>query len=122
MIRRIAPAALAVGIGLGAAGTTASAAGPSAETTTVAPAAYGGCTTTSQWVGGGGNPSAPYNSSEPSFFFSFFVTSFTCTGPNGVAQRDDFAFFGSSVTLNGQFVQTADFSDAFVRRLAGLAA
>jgi hypothetical protein len=116
LVRRIAPAALAVGIGFGAAGATANAASPSAETPTVAPATSNGCTTQVR----GGNQ-GPYNSSEPSFFF--FVTSFTCSGPNGVAQRDDFGFFiGTFVSLNNQLVSTTDFSDAFVRRLAGLPA
>ncbi len=112
LIRRIAPAAIVVGIGLGAAGASASAWSPGSESPSVAPATANGCTSTST-----GNP-APYNSSEPSFFF--FSSTFSCSGPKGVAQRVDFGIFGSFVTLNNQPVQTTDFSDAFVRWLAGL--
>lgn len=123
LVRRIAPAVLAVGVGVGVAGATANAASPSAETATVAPATYGSCTTTTQSSGGG----PTFGGENQGFFFTFFTTSFSCSGPNGVAQRNDVAFFqggtilGSSVTLNNRYVQTSDFSDAFVRRLAGLA-
>ncbi len=104
VLRRIVPAVLAAGIGLGAAGATADAAttgAPKPETTH-------GCAV-------GPVTSVPL----PPYTLQFQTT--TCTGPSGVARRVTYGGgFFAVVYLNDQLVTTNNFSDAFLRQLAGL--
>jgi hypothetical protein len=103
-LRRIVPAALAVGIGFGAAGATASA----APTATPMPETTYGCA-----VG-----PVTY---VPLYSYTLQFQTTTCTGPNGVARRVTYGGgFFSAVYLNDQPVTTNNFSDAFLRQLAGL--
>ncbi len=113
LIRRVAPVALAVGIGVGAAGAGVG----SASASETVPFGTCGITTTFAFT----ISSAPYNSSEPSVIWAP-VSSFTCSGPNGVAKRELAFWFGEFITLNGQYVYTSDVSDATVREIAGLPA